>query len=114
MTKRERIQDEVQKTISFLDKMPRLDGNPFLYTRIALQLNAGAGRSSARAGHRLAAVFSTVLLALLIIFNIMTLAHSLTGAAGDTVSRSDLKETIVQEYQIGVDPRAQLIMTETR
>jgi hypothetical protein len=114
MTQRDYIQEEVQKTLDCLDRMPRLDGNPFLYTRIALQLSAMMRQPSARTSHRVATILKPVLLGLLIVFNIITLARTLTSASADTASRSDLVDSITHEYQIGIDPRTQLLMTETR
>lgn len=115
MTIQDHIQEEVQKTLDCLDSMPRLEGNPFLYTRVETQLReVETTRHTATAAHRVWGILKPALLLLLVAFNVITLARNLSSSTATTSSHSVLVQTIVQEYSLGSDARAQFFTIENK
>jgi hypothetical protein len=48
MTREEKIKEEVEKTLNSFDKTDSIEVNPFLYTRIAAQINTLSNKKSLR------------------------------------------------------------------
>ncbi|MBN8545489.1 MAG: hypothetical protein J0L60_05070 [Ignavibacteria bacterium] len=71
MTKNEQIFDLVEKTLNSLDHMKKLDGNPFLYTRV--MENRARKLEIRRPAYRLVPGFGQLLMILIILINCATL-----------------------------------------
>jgi hypothetical protein len=114
MTTRDRVQYEVRKTLECLERMPKLEGNPFLYARVEARLRELAVHKTGTVGHRVVTVLKPALLFILVVVNIITLARNLLSSTDSTPRRSILVQTIVQEYALGPDPRTQFFTTENK
>ncbi|HTY35484.1 MAG TPA: hypothetical protein VMH23_00130 [Bacteroidota bacterium] len=96
MNKAERINNEVRRTMDLLDKMPRLETNPFIFTRIQARLNeevSGRSRSTGMAW----TMIRFALLALLIVSNVATVVESFKSPASTTYSRKQLLSSIIDD-----------------
>jgi hypothetical protein len=96
----ESVQNEVRKTMDFLDKMPKLESNPFLFTRIQARLaDATSGRSS-QEGSRLPAVVRSALLVLLVVLNLVTIVKTTQTAATKTIDRQEVLSYMIDDYSL--------------
>jgi hypothetical protein len=71
--RKKQIYDEVEKTLRAMDHLPRLEANPFLYTRIQARLASEAATQSNLAFIR--TKFKPAILALLVLLNVLTAVH---------------------------------------
>jgi hypothetical protein len=94
----ETIQDEVRKTLDFLDKMPKLRGNPFLYTRIQARLTGEDQSTVSRKEGRAGVALRFTLLALLIISNVATIVGTLQSPANTTLNRQQALSILIDDY----------------
>jgi hypothetical protein len=100
MKNKDTIQNEVRKTMDFLDKMPKLEGNPFLFTRVQARLaEAGEGRSP-QEGSRVWAIIRPALIALLIVLNVVTIINSLQSSTSRTVDRKEALSMMIDDYSL--------------
>jgi hypothetical protein len=89
------VQNEVRKTMDFLDKMPKLEGNPFMFTRIQSQLADQTDGRSLREGSRVWASVRTILLALLIVSNVVTIVQTFRDSAPQAIDRQEALSTLI-------------------
>jgi hypothetical protein len=97
MEKENRILEEVDKTLRALDDLPKLEANPFLFTRIQAALASGA----TPARKRLLAKLEPYALALIVILNIFTAVYMIESKAGtssSTSSRTQLVSSLDHDY----------------
>jgi hypothetical protein len=95
MNRDQRILEEVEETLRALDDLPKLESNPFLFTRLQARLAQEHARRPRILAGRLQ--LKPVAIALVIILNVITFAHLLT-TPGSASSRDQLISTLRQEY----------------
>ena len=91
------VQDEVRKTLDYLDKMPRLGGNPFLYTRIQARMTDGGSVKHSQKEERLWAAVRFALLLLLIVSNIATFVTTSQAPARTSFNREQVLSSMIDD-----------------
>ena len=91
----ETVQEEVRKTLDFLDKMPKLEGNPFMFTRIQSRLADETGGRSLQEGSRAWTLVRSALLVLLVVSNIVTIVETLRDSAPQAMNRQEALSTLI-------------------
>ena len=96
MDQKDRIENEIQKTLNQFDQQNPLPRDPFFYTRLQAQLD------SRRQQRRLfSAALKPALLALLVVANVGTATWYLTGSeASQTDSRQELIEYLSDDFNV--------------
>lgn len=87
------IEEEVQKTMNVLDDMSRVEGNPYLFTRVKAKLE-GEQKKPFQISRRAPQILSWSFVLLLLAINIFTLRENLNS---ENVSDT-LVEAISSEY----------------
>lgn len=90
------IEEEIQKTMASLDQHKRLEGNPFLYTRIKQRMSDGG--VSKKAGSFLPSLIQPVLFVGLLLINVYTIYPLLTNTSSD----EEYLQAIAEEYNLEV------------
>ena len=94
------VQNEVRKTLDFLDKMPRLESNPFLFTRIQARLADAASGRSLQEGSRVSNTVRSALIVLLVVANVFTIITSLKSSAPKTIDRKEALSNMIDDYSM--------------
>lgn len=89
------VQNEVRKTMDFLDKMPKLEGNPFMFTRIQSRLADEASGRSLQEGSRAWTIVRSALLVLLVVSNLVTIIQTLQDSAPQAMNRQEALSTLI-------------------
>lgn len=95
MNREKRIQEEVEKTLQALDQLPRLQGNPYLYTRFKAAL-AGSAQDHEPVFSKTVNVRSLAL-SLLVVLNVVTAIYFFSTPRPD-VLKEELISTLSSEY----------------
>lgn len=97
MKKEEQILEEVEKTLSAIEALPKIDVNPFLYTRLKARIekeqiqHGGAVKTDF--------VLKPVTLALILIINIVTTVYFF-GFGSSSKTEVSVVDTMKQEYGV--------------
>lgn len=96
------IENEVRKTLGFLDDVPEISPDPFFAARVLQRVkeadaNADFWLSRLLFGHRL----GPALLAAILLVNMFTLFVTLSGNKARTDQRDQYIEAIADRYQLG-------------
>lgn len=94
------VQNEVRKTLDFLDRMPKLDSNPFLFTRIQARLTDVVSGRSSREDNRVTVLVRTALIALLVVLNFVTIIKTTQTSAPKTISRQEALSNMIEDYSL--------------
>lgn len=94
------IQNEVRKTMDFLDKMPKLEGNPFMFTRIQSRLADEASGRSLQEGSRVWAIARSALLVLLVVSNIITIIQTIRDSVPRAIDRQEALSTLIDDSSL--------------
>lgn len=102
MDKQKRAREEVEKTMSLLDRMENLEAGPYFYTRIEARLRSKEREEKTKLwGFPGARVLKPALLLLLLMINLISVFFFLKGS-GHTGSAEEKYRThvsqLVQEY----------------
>ena len=97
-----KIQDEVKKTIAVLDNIEKIEGNPYLFTRVKATLNSPKkeGRFS------FASVFGSPRIALILVLLFFNLASTIlffTQNKTAVASDESFISSLTQEYYLSTD-----------
>jgi hypothetical protein len=95
MKNEKQILEEVDKTLSALDNMPKLEANPFLYTRIQTKMAETAAVKNNLFLVRFKVKY--VVLVIIIILNVLTIVNFFEKNHGD-YSKDQLIYSLRQEY----------------
>jgi hypothetical protein len=99
LNKEDRIRDEVEKTLSVLDRIKNIEGNPFMYTRIKAGLESRPEiRRSPAFGMGLK-VLPVILFLVLFSVNIISVLYYLNGKSS-TINREKCISSFAKEYNI--------------
>lgn len=96
MRKEKRISDEVEKTLNAVNELPRLEGNPFLYTRIKTVIE----KYPSPVKKKSIFVFKPVIIGLIIIINVITTIYFLQADIGSYPPDESLIESLNNDYKI--------------
>ena len=81
MDKRKRVREEVEKTMSLLDRMENLEAGPFFYTRVEAKLRSKEREKKIKLpGFLGAGVLKPALLVLLLMINLVSAVFFLVGS----------------------------------
>jgi hypothetical protein len=94
------VQKEVRKTMEFLDKMPKLESNPFLFTRIRAQLDDGVLDRRSPEGSRLSTVLRSTLIVVLVVLNFITIITSIQSTTSKTIDRKEALSNLIDDYSM--------------
>ena len=100
MERKQKIEQEVQKTLEQFDRAERLRPNPFFYTRVRARIDE---RERAKRWSFLAGVLKPAFLVLLVVFNTITAAFFLRDKATESMDRRELVMAFAQE--LGLETR---------
>ena len=101
MTKKEKIEQEVQKTMDSFDKAERLKSDPFFYTRLKAQIDDLNAEKSKVEGWKFAwAILKPALLFFIIGLNIVTAMLFLKNRNASYSSREQLLNAFAQELTL--------------
>lgn len=89
------VQNEVRKTMDFLDKMPKLEGNPFMFTRIQSRLADETSGRSLQEGSRAWTIVRSALLVLLVVSNLVTIIQTLKDSTPQAMNRQEALSTLI-------------------
>ena len=92
--KKSTIQEEVQKTMGSIERIERIEGNPFLFTRVMEQIKSGNMSTSSKNW-----TWQAALMTLLIVLNVFTSIHYLNTK--QTEQRTAFIQTLVEDYDLG-------------
>lgn len=99
MNKEDRIRDEVEKTLSVLDRIKNIDGNPFMYTRIKAELESRIEiRRKPVFGFGLK-VLPVILFIVLFSANIVSVVYYLHSKSS-TANRENYISSFAKEYNL--------------
>jgi hypothetical protein len=100
MKKEEKIREEIEKTLAFLDKKESLPPNPFFYTRIRQRLDEKSRRKFTFSG-----TLKYSLLILLLILNLTTVIWhlDLNETAVSTNDKVDLTDFLKTDFNLDND-----------
>ena len=99
---KKKIQDEVEKTLAILDNVEKIEGNPYLFTRIKANLNMQKRISR----FSLAPVLASPRLALIIVLLILNLVSTvLFFFQNNTVVKNNesFVGSLTDEYYLSID-----------
>lgn len=99
MNKKEKIEQEIQKTLDLLDQPQNLAPNPFFYTRVRQRLDE---KSQSHPKISLAAVLKPALMTVLLAMNLGTAIWYLGGTPATTSSqpRQELVQLLANDFQL--------------
>jgi hypothetical protein len=100
MHKNQKIEDEVKRTISVLDKIHNIDANPFLYTRIKAEINSGLIKTELKPYDVVLKLLSPIIVALLFIVNIYSVLSFLSNGNVTPNTRQSYMNNIKSEYSL--------------
>lgn len=95
MDREKQINDEVEKTLQALDHVPKLEANPFLYTRIKAVLDSDGAAQRHFVLNR--AGIKGIAFSLLVVFNLITAIYFFTESQKGT-TRDELIYTLSNDY----------------
>ena len=97
MDKKEKILDEVNKTLQVMDDLKNLDGNPFLYTRLKTRL-AAEKRPAPSHWHRLVLILRPAGLLVLFLLNIYTAVYFINNKNTNKEEIASENSTIIEKF----------------
>ncbi len=95
MQAKQKINDEIEKTLKLLDQPETLPPDAFFYTRLLAQLDARRQQRTF-----FAAVLKPALLVALVAVNIGTAFWYVNGSEQTTTSRQELVELLADEFNV--------------
>ena len=100
MDKKHKIREEVEKTISLLDKVEEIDINPFLFSRIKVQLDSRAVASEKKSFDWIFKVLRPAIVAVLLLVNIYSVIAFYQSSYSNQETRQQYLDSIANEYVI--------------
>ena len=101
MTKKQKIEQEVQRTLESFDQAERLKSNPFFYTRLKAQIdNLSTEKRKLRGWGSVWGVLKPALLFLIIALNIVTATLFLKNRSHNYSNREQLLDAFAQELTL--------------
>ena len=97
MNKEDKILAEVEKTLSVIDGLPKLEANPFLFTRVKARIESESITNASKV--KTDFVLKPVTLALILVINIITAVYFI-GFGSSNVSGASVVDTMKQEYGV--------------
>ena len=91
--KKPNLQEEVEKTLDSLERIERVEGNPFLFTRVIEQIKSEQAPQTS--GNLL---WQPALMTLLIVLNVFTAVRYLTVKQAE--QRTALIQTLAEDYDL--------------
>jgi len=88
MNRKQRIEQEIDRTLSQFDQAERLPSNPYFHTRVMARLHDATAPSG---------VLKPIFLAVLLTLNILTAIYFIGGGTSQSTARSDLLSEFAQE-----------------
>ena len=93
--RKQKIEQEIEKTLEQFERAERLPSNPYFYTRVQARLNK---RAEKQRWAVVPGLLKPVFLVLLLSFNIATAMYFFRGESTQSAARSDLLSEFAQEY----------------
>ncbi|NWF88666.1 MAG: hypothetical protein HXY50_04295 [Ignavibacteriaceae bacterium] len=100
MDKDQRIKEEVEKTISLLDKVEEINTNPFLFTRIKAELDSKKDKSEKNSFEWVFKFLRPAIIAALLLFNVYSVISFYQSSNSNGVTREQYLESISSEYEM--------------
>ena len=100
MNQDKKITDEVNKTISLLNKIKTIESNPFLFTRIKEEISSGNIKNTVPVSEFAFNIFKKIILALLFVFNIYSVISYLSNSKLNEQYRRQYIKNVLSEYSI--------------
>ena len=101
MTKKEKIEQEVQKTFESFGQAERLKSNPFFYTRLKARIDDLHSQKQKTRGWEFAwGILQPALFLLIIVLNIFTATLFLKNRNNEYSSREQLLDAFAQELTL--------------
>jgi hypothetical protein len=97
MNREEKILSEVEKTLKAIDTLPKIEGNPFLFTRVKARIVNESIKPGVK--EKTDFVLKPVTLAVLILINVITAAYFI-GLGNNSSSSTSLVNSMKQEYGV--------------
>ncbi|MFZ5516675.1 MAG: hypothetical protein ACOY90_08560 [Candidatus Zhuqueibacterota bacterium] len=88
MNRKQKIEQEIEKTLGQFERAERLPSNPYFHTRVQARLNETPEPSG---------VLKPIFLAVLLTLNILTAVYFIGGGTSQSTARSDLLSEFAQE-----------------
>ncbi len=98
MSKEKIILEEVDKTLNSIEKIPKLDANPFLFTRIKARFEKDSIIQVKRKEKNY--LLKPIVLVLVLVINIITVVFFLRTSGTNQTDGLLLAETLNKEYQL--------------
>ncbi len=95
MNRKQKIEQEIEKTLEQFERAERMPGNPYFYTRVQARMDEA---DEAKRRTLIPAALKPVFLGALLSLNILTAVYFLSGNSAQTADRSDLLSEFAQEY----------------
>ena len=103
MDKKQKILDEVKKTISLLDDVKNIEPNPFLYTRIKARLDVNEKVKVSSSKELVFKILQQVVFAVLFLFNVYSVISYLNAGSENEQTRQTFINNIVSEYSLDTE-----------
>ena len=98
MDKNQRIKEEVEKTISLLDKLEEIGTNPYLFTRIKAELDSKKFKSKKNSVELVFKILRPAIIATLLLFNIYSIISFYQSSNSNGLTRQQYLEGLASEY----------------
>lgn len=100
MKKNQKIEEEVEKTISLLDKIEEIDANSFRFTRIKAELDSNKVKSEKNSIEMIFRILRPLLIAALLLFNVYSVISFYQYSSSNGQTRQQYLESIASEYEM--------------
>ncbi|MBN1350910.1 hypothetical protein JXJ21_15935 [candidate division KSB1 bacterium] len=97
MERKQKIENEIQRTLEQFEHADRLRPNPFFYTRVKARIEAQTQGAVQGYVHR---VLKPAFLTLLVAVNVITAVFLLNNSATETNTRQSLINSFAKEYRL--------------
>jgi hypothetical protein len=98
MTRKEKIQEEVEKTLNVLNEIPNIEANPFLFTRLKAAIEDGTVLRSKWRQRNF--VSRPVILCIILLLNLITVIFLFQSKTVVKTENSCLINSLSKDYQI--------------
>jgi len=98
MTREEKIQEEIEKTLDVLDNLPNIEANYFLFTRLKTLIENRTGLKIKR--RRKSLVARPIMLCIILLINLITAIFLFQSETVEQTSETSLVNSLTKDYKI--------------
>lgn len=100
MSRKKKIEQEVQKTLQCFDSAEKLEDNPFFYTRVKARIESSKKQTTKNLGQFGWSLLKPAFLVLIVVLNIVTVTFYVTSKQSQTSDQEQLLQAFAQEFTL--------------